>query len=137
MAAPAQKVEMVAIFKSINRHLAHNCLWALSMAIVAAFVYRLPKTIQRRSRLIASLYGETHRYSSSWGLGHAPSRYQALFLSLILVTNAILCFWSVPYGKPEVLEVLRARTGNMSIANLVPLFIMASPNNPLLSLLDI
>lgn len=158
--ALSREVEVVAVSQKINHELTQEYLLALLMAAGAALVYRIVLCAQRRSRLIASLHGETLRffsvptndlwrklkyhllyapivqsnYSSWWTI---PTRSLVLALSAVLVTNAILCFWDVPYGEPEVLEVLRARTGTISIANLVPVFIMTSAKNPLIRLLGI
>jgi predicted ferric reductase len=154
-----QGVEIVAIFENINHHLAQGYLLVLLMAAGATLVYRMMLSTRKRSRLIGSLHGEAHRFFSiptsnicqnvkyhllyapifraSQGSYSSPMSLQALYLSILLATNAGLCFWDIPFGKPEALEVLRARSGTISLANMVPLYITTSVKNPLINLLNI
>jgi predicted ferric reductase len=72
-------------------------------------------------------------------LGSIPTRFQALFILLVTVTNVFACTWNVPWSDPQlqVLPILRNRTGTLSVANLIPIMVMSSIKNPLISALNI
>lgn len=72
-------------------------------------------------------------------LGGLPSRFQAVFLFLVIVYNVFACVWNVPWSDPrlQVLPILRNRTGTLATVNLVPIVVMGTIKNPLINLLDI
>ena len=158
MATSSQQATMETYYQDINHHLAHDWLFALLATVSIVLAYRIMQSSRRRSRMIASLNIEAHHYFSiptqwyafiknhilyapllSWNLGKLPTRFQALFLTAVIGANAILCFYNVPYGDPEldILGILRSRTGTIAVANLIPIIIMSSVKNPLINILDI
>jgi hypothetical protein len=66
--------------------------------------------------------------------GTLPSRMQTLFvvsyLTMVVVLSVINIDYSLPFVKLSVL--LMKRTGLMAIVNMLPLFLMAGRNNPLI-----
>lgn len=79
------------------------------------------------------------RLSSAINMGTLPTRFQAFLLIGILAMNTALCTTSIAYPLPEkdVLGVIRNRTGTICVVNMIPLFIMAGRNNPLMKLLHV
>ncbi|EXJ92556.1 hypothetical protein A1O3_01108 [Capronia epimyces CBS 606.96] len=71
--------------------------------------------------------------------GSIPTRFQSIFICLVIVTNVFTCTWNIPWSDPElqVLPILRNRTGTLSVVNLIPIMAMATVKNPLITLLDI
>lgn len=82
---------------------------------------------------------EELKFSPRANLGTLPTRFQAIFILLILITNVFACTWNIPWSEPElqVLPILRNRTGTLSVVNLIPIMVMATVKNPLIPLLDI
>ena len=77
--------------------------------------------------------------SSAVGIGTLPSRFQTIFISLYLMTQIIYCV-SLDYSVSEsqaIVSELRGRSGVLAVLNMVPLFVLASRNNPLISILHI
>jgi predicted ferric reductase len=79
------------------------------------------------------------KFSKHIRLGTLPTRFQAVFLILIVATNIFTCTWNIPWSGPEkdTLAILRDRTGTLSVANMVPIMLLATAKNPLIWLLDI
>ena len=79
------------------------------------------------------------RLSSAVNMGTLPTRFQALFLLSIVVTNVTVCVYGIPWSDPsfKVLPFLRNRTGTVSVANLIPIMLMSGPANPLIKLLNV
>ncbi|ETN45503.1 uncharacterized protein HMPREF1541_09335 [Cyphellophora europaea CBS 101466] len=77
-----------------------------------------------------------HRYLN---FGSIPTRFQTVFITACIVVNVWACCWEVPWNdeRLQVLPILRNRTGTLSVANLVPVLIMATIKNPLIEILDI
>ena len=77
-----------------------------------------------------------HRFLN---FGSLPTRFQTIFVTAVIVFNVFACCWEVPWNdeRLQVLPILRNRTGTLSVANLVPILIMATIKNPLIELLDI
>lgn len=72
-------------------------------------------------------------------MGTLPSRLQALLLLFYLGTNLAYCL-ILDYSNLNrwaFLAELRGRTGTLAAVNMVPLFILAGRNNPLIALLRI
>lgn len=74
-----------------------------------------------------------------FNLGSLPTRFQSIFIGAIIVVNVFACCWEVPWNdeRLQVLPILRNRTGTLSVANLVPILLMATIKNPLIEILDI
>lgn len=97
----------------------------------------------RRHIIDAPLFHARHhrefKLSSALNMGTLPSRLQTLaLLSYVLVSVIITCWaisWNLP--KAKILSQLTQRTGYLAIVNMVPLFILAGRNNPLIQLTGI
>ena len=72
-------------------------------------------------------------------LGSVPTRFQAMFITAIIIVNIFSCVYNIPWSDPalQVLPILRNRTGTLSVGNLIPILVLATIKNPLISLLDI
>ncbi|EHY54484.1 hypothetical protein HRR83_004395 [Exophiala dermatitidis] len=79
------------------------------------------------------------KLSKHVNFGTVPTRFQAIFIFLVITTNVFASTWNVPWSDPElqVLPILRNRTGTLSVVNLIPIMVMATIKNPLITLLDI
>ncbi|RMZ81123.1 hypothetical protein DV738_g2418, partial [Chaetothyriales sp. CBS 135597] len=79
------------------------------------------------------------KFSQHVNLGTIPTRFQTAFICACIAYNVFASVWNVPWGDAEqtVLKVLGDRTGILSVANLVPLVIMATIKNPFIQMLDI
>ena len=97
----------------------------------------------KNSIIYAPLFRKRHNHefklSAAINMGTLPTRFQTLFMIVIIATNTILCVYSIPWSGPQdaVLAALLARSGTLATANLIPLVIMAGRNNPLISWLNI
>lgn len=93
--------------------------------------------------LYAPLFRTRHnrefKLSSAVNLGTLPSRFQSMFLGAIVATNVIICVYGIHWSTPraQALSVLRNRTGTISVANLIPMVLMAGRSNPLIPLLNV
>ena len=79
------------------------------------------------------------RLSSAFNMGTLPSRSQSIFIGVIVATNVVLCAYGIHWStsRAQMLSVLRNRTGTISVANLIPMVLMAGRNNPLIPLLNV
>ncbi|RMD44748.1 hypothetical protein DV735_g328, partial [Chaetothyriales sp. CBS 134920] len=79
------------------------------------------------------------KFSKHVNLGTIPTRFQTLFIAACIAYNVFASVWNVPWSETEdkVLKALGDRTGILSVANLLPLVIMATIKNPFILLLDI
>lgn len=77
--------------------------------------------------------------SSAVNIGTLPSRFQLVFLVCYIATNVIFAVMGIDYhGNFETAaDQLRNRTGVLAVVNMVPLFLLAGRNNPLITLLGI
>lgn len=77
--------------------------------------------------------------SSAVSVGTLPSRFQTILISLYLTSQVIFCL-CLDYSaneKAALVAELRGRSGTLAVLNMVPLFLFASRNNPLISILHI
>ncbi|KAJ5987565.1 hypothetical protein N7451_011930 [Penicillium sp. IBT 35674x] len=77
--------------------------------------------------------------SSAIGMGTLPSRFQTILISLYLASQVVYCLF-LDYGaneKQALVAELRGRSGTLAVFNMVPLCLLASRNNPLISILHI
>ncbi|KAJ5126913.1 hypothetical protein N7448_007692 [Penicillium atrosanguineum] len=77
--------------------------------------------------------------SSAIGMGTLPSRFQTILISFYLASQVIYCLY-LDYGvneKAALVAELRGRSGTLAVLNMVPLFLLAARNNPLISILHI
>ncbi|TLD32879.1 hypothetical protein PspLS_00347 [Pyricularia sp. CBS 133598] len=97
----------------------------------------------KRELQYAPIFRKRHnreiQISSAINVGTLPSRLQLVLLAGYCATNILFCVWKIPLHKnfDSVASQLRNRTGVLSVVNMVPLFLMATRNNPLIPLLGI
>jgi Ferric reductase like transmembrane component len=110
------------------------------------------KEDQRYSAIPNRTYGLTKRYlldaplfrtrhhrefmlSSAINVGTLPNRLQTIFLTAYLVMAITLTTYGINWhgGKEIILEQILKRTGFMAIVNMLPLFLLAGRNNPLIA----
>ncbi|KAK5047920.1 hypothetical protein LTR84_006108 [Exophiala bonariae] len=79
------------------------------------------------------------KFSRHVRFGTLPTRFQAIFLFLVVITNVFTCTWNIPWSGPQrdTLAILRDRSGTLSVANMIPIMLLATAKNPLIWLLDI
>ncbi|KAF3044211.1 hypothetical protein E8E11_008337 [Didymella keratinophila] len=96
----------------------------------------------KKSCLDAPLWRTRHhrefKMSSAIGVGTLPSRLQSFFLIGYFAVNIGFCVWKINYssfsaGAGELLS----RSGVMSVMNMIPLFLLAGRNNPIIKLTGI
>ncbi|EAT80746.2 hypothetical protein SNOG_11702 [Parastagonospora nodorum SN15] len=96
----------------------------------------------KKSCLDAPLFRTRHhrefKLSSAIGVGTLPSRLQTFFLVGYLAVNIGFCVWRIDYssfssGAGELLS----RSGIMAVINMIPLFLLAGRNNPIITLTGI
>lgn len=79
------------------------------------------------------------RLSSALSVGTLPSRFQTLILAVYVISNFVYMFvlgWTQE-NKFALCAELRGRSGTLALVNMVPLFIFAGRNNPLIPILKI
>ncbi|CEN62910.1 Putative Metalloreductase [Aspergillus calidoustus] len=77
--------------------------------------------------------------SSALNVGTLPSRFQAILITLYIGSQIAYCAlldYEVNVKRALVAE-LRGRSGTLAVLNMVPLFILAGRNNPMIPLLRI
>jgi len=77
--------------------------------------------------------------SSAVNIGTLPTRLQLLFLVGYAVANIAFCVIDIPFhdNYESASDQLRNRSGVLAVVNMIPLFIMAGRNNPLIVWLNI
>ncbi|KAF2834469.1 ferric reductase [Patellaria atrata CBS 101060] len=75
------------------------------------------------------------KLSSALNVGTLPSRFQTLLICAYFGVNVAFCVYNIDYANDSktVLKELRNRTGVLSVINMVPLFLFAHRNNPLIN----
>lgn len=97
----------------------------------------------KRQVLYAPLFSKRHnreiQLSAAMNVGTLPTRFQFVFLLGYFATNVAFCVLSIHWdgGFSTVCQEVRNRTGILSTVNMIPLFIMASRNNPLIKWLNL
>ncbi|KAH6624769.1 ferric reductase like transmembrane component-domain-containing protein [Chaetomium sp. MPI-SDFR-AT-0129] len=95
----------------------------------------------KRNIQYAPILGKRHnrefQLSSAINVGTLPTRMQLVFLIGYFATNVAFCVATIDFsGSYEaVAKLVRNRTGYLAVANMIPLFLMAGRNNPLIPLL--
>ncbi|KAJ5082689.1 hypothetical protein N7532_011732 [Penicillium argentinense] len=77
--------------------------------------------------------------SSAIGIGTLPSRFQTILVTLYFASQVVYCLF-LDYAvneKAALIAELRGRSGTLAVLNMVPLFLLAARNNPLISILRI
>ncbi|KXL50146.1 hypothetical protein M433DRAFT_157048 [Acidomyces richmondensis BFW] len=92
--------------------------------------------------LLAPLFRKRHnrefKLSTAVNVGTLPSRLQTLFLVGYFALNVVFCVISINWHDTKTFyDDGRNRTGVLSVLNMIPLFLLAGRNNPLIWLLGI
>ena len=93
--------------------------------------------------LYAPIFRKRHnrefQLSTAVNIGTLPTRLQLLFLLAYLGTNVTFCVVSIDWYQSFtiVAQQLRNRSGIFAVVNMIPLFILAARNNPLILWLNI
>nr|QGR04872.1 ferric-chelate reductase [Penicillium brasilianum] len=77
--------------------------------------------------------------SSAVGIGTLPSRFQTILITFYFASQVVYCLY-LDYAvnnKAALIAELRGRSGTLAVLNMVPLFLLAARNNPLISILHI
>ena len=84
--------------------------------------------------LIRQRHNREFKLSSAINMGTLPSRLQTAFLSGYLGMNiaytVITIDWTLPWA--EVSPLIRNRAGVLAVLNMIPLYLLAARNNPLI-----
>lgn len=97
----------------------------------------------KRYFIVAPLWRKRHnrefKLSAAVNVGTLPSRLQMLALCSYLAINIAMSAVTIDWHKSggAFYSQARNRTGVLATINMVPLFLLAGRNNPLISLLDI
>lgn len=95
----------------------------------------------KKNLLYSPLFRKRHnrefQLSSAINVGTLPTRFQFLFLLGYLATNVAFCVINIPFADSfaDACKQLRNRSGTLATVNMIPLFLMAGRNNPLIGLL--
>lgn len=89
--------------------------------------------------LLKTRHHREFRLSTAINVGTLPSRMQTLFLLGYVAMNIVFSVYKIDFSlaKGEVLDLLRNRTGVLAVMNMLPLFLLASRNNPFISICGI
>ncbi|KAK4039703.1 ferric reductase like transmembrane component-domain-containing protein [Parachaetomium inaequale] len=89
--------------------------------------------------ILSKRHNREFQLSSALNVGTLPSRMQLVFLVGYLATNVAFCVMTIDFSQPlkSVASLVRNRTGYLAVVNMIPLFLMAGRNNPLIHLLGI
>lgn len=97
----------------------------------------------QKNILYAPIFRKRHnrefQVSSAVNVGTLPSRLQLAFLFGYLATNVAFCVITIDLSGSlrQVAALVRNRTGYLAVVNMIPLFLMAGRNNPLVNMLGI
>ena len=91
------------------------------------------------SPLFRVRHNREFQLSTAVNVGTLPTRFQTFFLIGYLTGNIVFCTFMIDYAMDttSMLGEVRNRTGVLSVVNMVPLFLLAGRNNPLIQLLGI
>jgi predicted ferric reductase len=131
--------KLVGIVKRHTRHLV-----CLNDPRQRFFVRESPNASSlKRHVLYAPLLGKRHnreiQLSSAVNVGTLPTRFQLLWLIAYFATNVAFSVVGISFDDKleDVAAYVRSRTGVLATINMIPLFILAGRNNPLIPLLGI
>ena len=97
----------------------------------------------KRSFIVAPLLRKRHhrefKLSAAINVGTLPGRAQTFMLIGYLVMNVVTCVMHINWNEDTVTMLGDAcdRTGTIAVLNMIPLFLLAGRNNPLIWLLGI
>jgi hypothetical protein len=87
--------------------------------------------------LLRTRHHREFKVSNAINVGTLPSRLQTLMLVGYFATNVGFCFWRINYKNADYAAIageLRNRSGVLSVMNMIPLFLLAGRNNPIIKL---
>ncbi|KAI2630464.1 ferric reductase like transmembrane component-domain-containing protein [Xylaria nigripes] len=89
--------------------------------------------------MITKRHNREFQLSSALNVGTLPSRFHMLFLLSYFATNVAFAVLHIPFmdSTADGLKQLRNRSGTLATVNMIPLFILAGRNNPLIPLLGV
>jgi hypothetical protein len=89
--------------------------------------------------ILSKRHNREFQLSSALNVGTLPTRMQLVFLLGYFATNVAFCVMTIDFSGSfkQVAALVRNRTGYLSVVNMIPLFLMAGRNNPLINLLGI
>lgn len=87
--------------------------------------------------LLKKRHNREFRLSSAVNVGTLPGRLQSFFLLGYAALNIVFTIWNINYFDDAWYEVAVRRTGILSVLNMIPLFLLAGRNNPLIPLLGV
>jgi predicted ferric reductase len=96
----------------------------------------------KKNLLYAPVFRKRHnrefQLSAALNVGTLPTRLQLLFITGYFGTNVAFCVVSIHWDQAftTVARELRNRTGILAVVNMIPLFVMAARNNPLINWLN-
>lgn len=84
-------------------------------------------------------HNEELKLSSVINVGTLPTRLQTLMLTFYFASNIAYCLLLLDWSQPKapLVAEFRGRTGVLAVINMIPLFLLAGRNNPLIPLLGI
>lgn len=97
----------------------------------------------KKNVLYAPLFSKRHnrefQLSKAMNVGTLPTRFQFTFLIAYFALNVAFCVIHIPFAESftDATKQLRNRSGTLATVNMIPLFLLAGRNNPLISLLGI
>nr|POF17372.1 ferric/cupric reductase transmembrane component 2 [Quercus suber] len=95
----------------------------------------------KRYLITAPLFNKRHhrefRMSTAINVGTLPGRLQTLFLVGYFVMNIALCAITIEWTQTTFYSDAVKRTGTIAVVNMIPLFLLAGRNNPLIAALGI
>ncbi|KAM0334061.1 hypothetical protein ACHAQA_001081 [Verticillium albo-atrum] len=97
----------------------------------------------KKNVLYAPIFSKRHnrefQLSSAINVGTLPTRFQLVFLFGYFASNIIFSVIDIPFAETfdDAARAFRNRTGVLAVVNMIPLFLMAARNNPLINLLGI
>lgn len=96
----------------------------------------------KRDLITAPLWKKRHnrefKLSAAANMGVLPGRLQFLFLIGYLAMQIAFCCITIEWSNPELwYDDARNRTGVLSVMNMIPLFLLAGRNNPLIFFLGL
>lgn len=91
------------------------------------------------SPLLSKRHNREFALSSAVNMGTLPTRFQMLFLVGYFATNVAFCVVNISFmgSFSDAAKQLRNRSGSLAVVNMIPLFLMAGRNNPLIKWLGI
>lgn len=97
----------------------------------------------KRNILYAPIFRKRHnrefQLSTAVNVGTLPTRMELVFLVGYFITNVVFCVYGIPFTEQfnTAAGRFRDRTGILAVINMIPLFLLAGRNNPLIPLLGL